>query len=361
MKITAVKTHLLQLEALTIKIGSMPRFKATGLLTQVQTDAGIDGWSLVHWNLSNKALKVFLDEALAKVVRKKDPFMIEEHFWNLYETSNRICFGIPQATAALEIALWDIVGKATKTPVYKLLGGKKTKAPAYASLPFGYSPKATAQTTGVAVDRGFTAVKVRIGKNVKKDAAVLKEVRDQFPDLTIMADVNSGYRSVREAIKLTEVAAKYELAWVEEVLQGESLAGLARVRAHSPVAVAGGENDFGMYRFHDVLEAGAYDIIQPDVTRNGFSQMKKIAALAEVRGVHTIPHIFGFGLILAANLHFIMSERTEWVEYPFIPEEFQLLAEPIMPDKRGFVHALEGPGLGVETDPEALAKYEVQL
>ncbi len=359
MIVTEVNTYVTQLEALTIKIGSMPRFKASGLYLQLKTDEGLEGWSLVHWNLSNNALKTFIDEALSKLLLKRDPFMREQIFWDVYNTSNRICFGIPQATAALDVALWDLVGQATKTPIYKLLGGMKTKAPAYASLPFGYSPKATAQSVGVAVNQGFKAVKIRIGDSPEKDEAVIKAVRDVYPDLTLMADVNSGYSSIREAIKLAKIAEKYNLKWIEEVLQGEDLEALARLRTNSNVDTAGGENDFGMYRFHDILSAGAYDILQPDVTRNGFTMMKKIEALALVRGVRVVPHIFGFGHIIAANLSFIMASATEWVEFPFYPEEFQLLEEPIRV-KDGFVEAIDKPGLGVKVHPDALGKYLVK-
>ncbi|MHA1731135.1 MAG: mandelate racemase/muconate lactonizing enzyme family protein [Promethearchaeota archaeon] len=361
MKITEVNTHLLQLEALTIKIGSMPRFKVTALCVNVKSDEGHEGWSLVHWNLSNLGLKSLIDESLRKLLLKKDPFMAERLFWDVYETSNRICFGIPQATAALDVAVWDLVGHATGTPLYKLLGGMKKKVRAYASLPFGYSPKATAQTVGVAVDKGFTAVKIRIGKSLKSDEAVLREVRDHFPDLPLMADVNSGYSNTRDATKCAQVAAKYGLEWLEEPLQGESLEALSRVRRESPVDVAGGENDFGIYRFHDVLKAGAYDIIQPDVTRNGFTQMKRIETLAEVRGVRLIPHIFGLGHVYAANLsHVLSSKNCDWMEFPFIPEEFQLLQEPVGIDSKGFVNAIEKPGLGVEFDPAAFEKYLVK-
>lgn len=100
MQITDVKTYILQLD-FKIKIGSMPRLQASGLYTNIKTDEGIDGWALSHWNLSNLAQKHFIDDALRKMVLKKDPFMVEEIFHELYQNSNRIMFGIPQATSAI--------------------------------------------------------------------------------------------------------------------------------------------------------------------------------------------------------------------------------------------------------------------
>lgn len=357
MKITDLKTYLLELD-FKIKIGSMPRLKATGLYTNIKTDDEIDGWALSHWNLSNLAQKQFIDEALKSLVLKKDPFMVEEIYHTLYQNSNRIMFGIPQSTSAIMIACWDIIGKATKQPIYKLLGGRKTKIRCYASMPRGYSAKAAVGAVQAALDLGgFKAVKLRIGNGLKKDDALMGAVRDIFPDIDIMVDANSAYQSVNEALKIANICAKYNITWLEEPIPTDNLNGLAKIREKSPVEIAGGENDMGIFRFEDILSRGCFDIIQPDVTRSGgFLQLKKIDAMAEVKGVRCIPHIFGFGHILAANLHFIMSTRCDWCEFPFIPDEYQLLEEPIQVEK-GFVKAIEKPGLGVEINREMFDEH----
>jgi len=327
----------------------MPRFDVTGLYINLITDEGIDGWALSHWNLSNLAQKQFIDEALRKLVVKKDPFMVDEIYHDMYQSTNRIMFGIPQATSAIEVACWDIIGKTTKQPIYKLLGGRKNKVKCYASMPRGYSPKAAAGAVKAALDLGgFKAVKLRIGDGPKEDDTLMKEVRDAFPDIDIMVDANSAYQSVNEALKVAKSCYKYNITWLEEPIPTDNLNGLAIIREKSPVEIAGGENDMGIFRFEDIISRGSFDIIQPDVTRSGgFLQLKKIDAMAEVKGIRCIPHIFGFGHILAANLHFIMSSRCEWCEFPFIPDEYQLLEEPIKAEK-GFVKALDKPGLGVD-------------
>jgi len=348
MIITDVKTHLLELD-FKIKIGSMPRFQASGLYTQLITDEGIEGWALSHWNLSNHAQKRFIEEALKRLVVKKDPFMVEEIFHEIYQNSNRIMFGIPQATSAIEIACWDIIGKATGQPIYKLLGGRKKKVKCYASMPRGYKAKAAAGVVEAAVDiGGFKGVKLRIGNGPKKDEKLLQAVRDSFPNIDIMVDANSAYHSVYDALEIAKICEKYDVNWLEEPIPTDNLKGLAKIRDSSPIPIAGGENDMGIYRFEDILSSNSFDIIQPDVTRSGgFLQLKKIDAMAEVRGVRCIPHIFGFGHILASNLHFIMSSRCEWCEFPFIPDQYQLLEDPIRVEK-GYVNALNQPGLGVE-------------
>jgi len=352
MKITDINTHLLELD-FKIKIGSMPRFKATGLYINIKTDENIDGWALSHWNLSNAAQKQFIDEALSRLILNKDPFMTEDIFHTIYHSSNRIMFGIAPSTSAIQVALWDIIGKATGQPIYKLLGGRKRRVRAYASMPRGYKAKAAAGAVEAAVDLGgFKGVKLRIGNGVKNDEKLLRAVRESFPKINIMVDANSAYESVPESLEIAKICDKYNITWLEEPMPSDNLNGLARLREKSPVEIAGGENDMGIFRFEDVLSKGTYDIIQPDVTRSGgYLQLKKIDAMAEVKGVRCIPHIFGFGHILAANLHFIMSSRCDWCEFPFIPDEYQLLEEPIKVEK-GYLKALEKPGLGVEINKQ---------
>jgi L-alanine-DL-glutamate epimerase-like enolase superfamily enzyme len=339
-----------------IKIGSMPRFQASGLYTNLKTDEGIEGWALSHWNLSNLGQKNLIDETLKKLVLNKDPFMVEEIYHELYQNSNRIMFGIAPATSALEIACWDIIGKATKQPIYKLLGGRKKEVKCYASVLRGYKPKPAVKTVENAVNQGFQAVKLRIGEGIKEDEEVIREVRNAFPDIQIMVDANSGYQSVNEALKVAQICDKYNVTWLEEPIPTDNLNGLAKIKAKSPVQIAGGENDMGIFRFEDILSKDCFDIVQPDVSRSGgFLQVKKIDAMAEVKGVQCIPHIFGFGHILASNLHLIMASRCEWCEFPFYPEEFQMLEEPIKCEK-GKVKALEKPGLGVEINKEMFEK-----
>jgi len=355
MIITEVNSFLVRLD-FKIKIGSMPRFKADGLYINLKTDEGIEGWALSHWNLSNAAQKVYFNDVLKKFLINKDPFMTEAIFNDIYTSSNRILFGIAQSTSAAQIACWDIIGKATKQPIYKLLGGRKKEVNCYASILKAYKPKPAVKTVENAVLRGFKAVKLRIGMGVHKDEEVLKEVRNVFPDIEIMVDANSAYQSVSEALKVADICDKYNVTWLEEPIPTDNLNGLAKIKAKSPVQIAGGENDMGIFRFEDILSRDCFDIVQPDVTRSGgFLQLKKIDAMAEVKGVQCIPHIFGFGHILLANLHFIMASRCEWCEFPFYPEEFQMLEEPIKCVK-GKVQAIEKPGLGLEINREMFEK-----
>ncbi len=342
----------------SIKIGAMPRIPASGTLVEVETDDGIVGYSMTHLPVSDRALARYIEDVLAKIVVGKDPFMVEAIWRDMYNTCNRILFGIAQATSAVECAIWDIIGKALKTPVYRLLGGFKEKVRAYASFPFALKPKAASQMAETARKRGFNAVKVRIGEGLGKDEEIIKTVREEHPDIEIMVDANSGYETVREAVRLSEICEAYNVRWLEEPLPSDNLSALAELRARSSVDIAGGENDFSIFRFKEVLDAGAYDIVQPDATRcGGILQCRKIAAMAEAYGVEATPHIFGFGLVMAANLQVIAaSYNSPWMEYPLFPEEFYMLEEPIRVED-GYAVVPKEPGLGVRLNFETVERF----
>jgi L-alanine-DL-glutamate epimerase-like enolase superfamily enzyme len=361
MKITDVQTTVVKVPV-SIKIGAMPKFSATGTFVTIRTDEGIEGTALTHFSFSDIALATYIESALKPVLLGQDPFLVEAISKTIYNYTNRIMFGIPQATSVVEVALWDIIGKSLHKPIYKLLGGHKEKVSAYASLLFWMLPMQLANTAKVAMDQGFKAVKIRIGKSLKEDEDCIKAVRSVSPDLHIMADANSAYDDVKDALKLADICSKYGVEWLEEPLPSDDIDSLAELRSRSCVPIVGGENDFGVYRFREILEKKAYDIIQPDVTRSGgYIAVRKIGGMAESVGVKCVPHIFGFGLIAAANLQMIGAlSNCEWMESPFFPREFYLTKQLMTPDREGFVEIPQGPGLGIELDWEAINKYKIK-
>jgi L-alanine-DL-glutamate epimerase-like enolase superfamily enzyme len=344
---------------LTIKIGAMPKFKITGTILRIKTDEGIEGIAGTHFVNADEALVTHI-KRWGKMLLNNDPFDIERIWRDIYNTQNRILFGIPHAISVIDCALWDLKGKALGKPVYQLLGGYQHKVKAYASFPWWVNPVQLKGYIEPAMQRGFKAVKVRIGKDLEWDERVLKTVRDLGGnELEIMADVNSGY-SMREALKIARVAERLDLRWLEEPLPSDDLDSLSELRARVDVPIAGGENDSFTWRFREILEKAAYDIIQPDVTRSGgITEVKKIAALAESYGKTCNNHIFGVGLIQYANLQLIGAiSNCPYMEYPFFPQEFLLTKAPIELDSDGNAVLPQTPGLGFELDEELLKKYE---
>jgi L-alanine-DL-glutamate epimerase-like enolase superfamily enzyme len=361
LKIIDVRTIVAKVPV-SIKIGAMPKFAATGTFVRINTNEGIEGTALTHFSFSDIALSTYIESALKPMLLGRDPFEVEEIAKAIYDCTNRIMFGIPQATSVVEVALWDLIGKSLGKPIYKLLGGHKEKVRAYASFLFWMSPKQLANTAKIAIDQGFKAVKIRIGKSLKDDEDCIKAVREVSPDLKIMADANSAYCNVKDALRLGDICTKYDVEWLEEPLPSDDLYSLSELRSRSAVSIAGGENDFGVHRFREVLDKRAYDIIQPDVTRSGGCiAVRKIGGMAESVSVKCVPHIFGFGLIVAANLQMIGAlNNCDWMESPFYPREFYLIKQVIAPDKEGFVEIPQNPGLGVDADWDEINKYKVR-
>jgi D-galactarolactone cycloisomerase len=344
---------------LDIKIGAMPKFKITGTILRIKTDEGFEGIAGTHFVNADSALVAHI-KAWQKILLKQDPLDIEKIWRDIYNTQNRILFGIPHAISVIDCALWDLKGKIWGKPVYQILGGYQHKIKAYASFPWWVNPVQLKSFLEPAMEKGFKAVKVRIGKDLEWDERVLKTVRDLGGNsLEIMADVNSGY-SFRDALKIARVAERLDLCWLEEPLPSDDLNGLAELRRKVDIDIAGGENDAFAWRFRDILEKGAYDIIQPDVTRSGgITEVKKIAALAESFGKLCITHIFGIGPMQYADLQMLAAiSNAPYMEYPFFPSEFLMTKEPIELDKEGYALLPNRPGLGFDLDEDILKKYQ---
>ncbi|MHA1270701.1 MAG: mandelate racemase/muconate lactonizing enzyme family protein [Candidatus Helarchaeota archaeon] len=343
---------------LTIKIGAMPKFKITGSVVKVVADEGYTGIAGTHFVNSDNALVAHINR-WKKFVIKQDPFNIEKIWRDLYNNINRILLGIPHAISVIDCALWDLVGKVLNKPVYKILGGFRSKIPAYASLPWWVKPRQLESYLNGIIERGFNGVKVRIGKDLEWDTKVLEKARDLGGnDFHIMADVNSGY-NFRQALKIGRICERLDLDWLEEPVPSDDLLSSVELRRKLDVPIAGGENDAFLYRFREILDKRAYDIIQPDVTRcGGITEVKKIAALAETYGIECTPHIFGFGPIQFANLQVIGAiPNCNWMEYSYIPQEF-LMTNAIEIDKDGNAVIPELPGLGFEFDENGFNKYK---
>jgi L-alanine-DL-glutamate epimerase-like enolase superfamily enzyme len=343
---------------LSIKIGAMPKFKITGSVVKVYSNDGNIGIGGTHFVNSDNALVAHI-ERWKKFIEKQQVFNIQKIWRDLYDNVNRILLGIPHAISVVDCAIWDLIGKIVNQPVYKILGGFRQKVPAYASLPWWVNPKPLESYFNGILDRGFKAAKVRIGKNIEWDTKVLEKARDVGGnDFHIMCDVNSGY-NFKSALKIARVCERLDIEWLEEPLPSDDLDGYRELRQKVDVPIAGGENDAFTWRFREILEKRAYDIIQPDVTRSGgITEVKKIAALAEASGVECTPHIFGFGLIQYANLQLAGSiPNCNWMEYSYIPPEF-LMTEPIEIDKAGNAVIPDKPGLGFDFDEQAFNKYK---
>jgi len=259
------------------------------------------------------------------------------------------------ALSGIELALWDLQGKASGCSVADLLGGAcRRRVRAYASLPPYRSRAGVERAVANALARGFTAIKVH-----EKDLALLKTARQAAgDDIDLMLDVNCAW-SVEEAIKAIRELEHPRLSWIEEpVWPPDDYEGLRRARAEVRTPFACGENESTSAGFARAAEA--CDIIQPSVTKmGGLQAMLKVAEIANARGVVLAPHSYYFGPGLAATLQFIACTLSvSMIEIPFTELAAPLLAQPVRAVD-GFAEVSNEPGLGADPDPETLRRYAV--
>jgi len=327
------------------------------ILVRVTTDDGLTGWGECFAYGATEAVCHVVDDALAPIVLGQDPTQIE----NLVDRMHRALMiwgrrGLAMmAVSGVELACWDLVGKARNVPVYELLGGLcQSRARVYASLLRYDTPTQVRQAVSAALVLGHTAIKLH-----QIDVESVAGAREVTGDgVELMLDTNCPW-SVEEAIRVGRRLERFDLRWLEEpVWPPEDYAGLARVRAALRIPIATGENDATVYGFRDLIGQGAADIAQPSVTKvGGLLEMKKIAALAAAANVTLVPHSFYFGPGLAATLHFVASSPgIPYVEFPGTQLVTSLMAEPIR-FAGGAVIVPDRPGLGADPDPSVLSRY----
>ncbi len=358
MRITGVEAVPL---AIPLAPATPPSPWATGIgrqvLVRVTTDEGLTGWGECFGYGVPLAVCAVVEEALAPLVVGQDPTRIE----HLVDAMQRALMiwgrrGLAMmAVSGVELALWDLTGKARGVPVYQLLGGLcQSHARVYASLLRYETPEKVRQAVSATLTLGFTAIKLH-----QTDVASVAGARELVGDgVELMLDTNCPW-SVEDAIRIGQQLERYDLRWLEEpVWPPEDYDGLARVRSALRIPIACGENEATAFAFKAILDAGAADILQPSVTKvGGILEMKKVATLAAVAGATFVPHSFYFGPGLAATLHVVASTpNVPYVEFPPGRLAAPLLADPIR-CAGGAVTIPDRPGLGADPDPDTLARF----
>ncbi|MFN2533532.1 MAG: mandelate racemase/muconate lactonizing enzyme family protein [Pyrinomonadaceae bacterium] len=306
---------------------------------------------------------------LRSILIGADPFGVERIMSKL-----RYAAFIGPKPWAIEIALWDVIGQACGQPIYRLLGGSQDRVKAYVSTVQLKSPAEHAEDARNFLAQGFRAIKLRAHRlDPREDLDVVREVRKAIGDeMEIMVDANQAWAtepplwSKQTALWMAKELEKLDVKWLEEPLPKDDLRGLAELTRQVGIPIAGGELEWGIYRFRDLLEAEAYDIVQPDPHWcGGILESRKISALAEASNKFCILHTGGIGgLWAAANLQVTGAiPNCPYFEYLYEPAIWTpeirdvLLQEPIRISTDGYVEIPQGPGLGVKINEDAIARY----
>lgn len=387
MKISKVSTYIARVplgkERFYSSQCAFPERKS--MIVCVETSDGLIGWGEGGQYGPGEPVAACIDHVLAPALLGQDP-RDRRRLWHQMYSGTRD-FGqkgaYVEAMSALDIAFWDITGKALGEPVSRLLGGAfRDRIPAYATgcyyrgedyLDAGASLSKLAEEAKSYTDAGFKILKMKVGLlTVEQDLQRVEAVRAAIgPDCALLIDANHAYNSVT-AVRMGKGLERYDVRWFEEPVPPEDRDGYRKVRASITVPVAGGECEFTRWGFRDLLTGGCVDIAQPDIcVAGGLSEWINILALCESFTVPVIPHVWGSGVALAAALQALAAlppmphtanpvplQNEAVVEFDRNPNPLRddLLTAPIrLVD--GHVLVPSGPGLGIEVNHELLEEY----
>lgn len=341
-------------------------------IVQVHTDEGLTGIAegLRHVGV----LRAYIDDQIKPLIVGLDPVQPRQ-IWEILSlgTGEHATGFPPQVVGAIDIACWDITGKAAGLPLYALFGGAhRTEIPLYWSRGFGCrkSPEQILEEVQEGYEKGFRAFKVRMDwRNYRQDSdpahdlAIFQKCREWLPDdIPLGFDANCGY-SVPTAIEQGRRFEQLGIAHFEEPLPQYDLPGLRQVVDALDCAVSTGEQETSAWRFRDLIELGNPDILQPDILNvGGLSELRRIFEMAVVHNKVVMPHSPNIGVNALASLH-AYSTVTNAVRPHEYSEEFtgpigrvaELFVEPIVPEG-GVIRLANRPGLGLELDQKALRK-----
>lgn len=380
MRITDIKTHVLSTPLDVEFAFSMGWVKRRStMIVELVTDDGITGWgeSLCHGLQPPDIAATIVHSALKPLVVGEDPFDVDVLWERMYNRTRP--FGqkgaVPNAISAIDIAIWDCLGRALNKPIHKLLGGAwRTDVQPYAT---GFYRRRGVAYPADAVDearrhlsKGFTAMKLKIGFGVEDDIAYVHAVRDAIgPQPLLMVDANHAY-PVGAARRLLKAFEPAKIHWFEEPISPEDIDGYKELKSLTDIYLAAGENEFTKIGFREWVSRRAVDILQPDIcSAGGFTECRKIAALAQAWHTPIVPHVWASGIGLAASLQWLatlppaplaLNPIEPMLEYDQSDHPFrQDLIFGAITMQDGRVRIPDGPGLGVEIDRRVLERYAI--
>ena len=341
------------------------------LVVEIYSDDGFVG--IGNAALAPQVTKQAIDLYLKPLLLGQNPWDIEflwQHMYRKTMAFGRKGIGMV-AISALDIALWDLLGKSARQPVYRLLGGRtKQRIPVYASRLYATESAALAAEAVRYKNEGYKAMKLRFGwgpadgaEGMQRNVELVRTVREAVgDDIDIMADAYMGW-TLDYAKRMLPLLEKFHLRWLEEPVIPDDIQGYAELKSSGRIPIAGGEHEFTLYGFRDLLQARAVDYIQFDTNRvGGITQARKIAALAEAYSVPVIPHagqMHNYHIVMA-SLNSPMAEYFPKVDVEVGNELFWYLFAGEPEAKDGFIDLDDDtPGLGLTILDTAAQDFEI--
>ena len=388
MKIISIKSHVLRYE-LEKELGYSQQYYKyrTTHLVEIETDEGITGWGEC-FGPGNIALanKYIIEKVIQPLIKGEDPTN-KEYIWhkvyNLLRDSGQK--GMPiQALSGVDIALWDILSKKAKLPLYQLIGGKtNNQIPVY-----GYGMMFQKKSVNELVElfkdeakkikeKNFKAMKMKIGLGPQDDLKLVKAVRDEIGDqFKLMVDANHAYNK-NDAMYVGKGLDEMDIFWFEEPVAPEDYEGYKELKENLKTSIAGGEAEFTRFGWNQLIKNRCIDIAQPEVCGlGGITEYLKVSALAQSNFIPIVNHVWGSALSVAVNIHLLTSmpdmpgglfSTKSMLEFDttskniFITdlaeEKFSILDQ--VKNNDGYVKPLENIGIGINPNREFIKKWQV--
>jgi D-galactarolactone cycloisomerase len=366
--VTAFPTSFPVSERAGERLGIGKVVKRDAVVVRVRTTDGLVGWGESHHARSPGTVGHLVNSTLKDLVVGLDA-ADTVGVWTTIYTAQLASHGLGAAAAiamsGIDMALWDIRGKAVGWPVYRLLGGASRPVEAYAGgVALGWSePGFLVDEVWPLVERGYRAVKLRIGDDPVDDLARISAVRSAFPALEILADANTAY-DLEDVRRIAPGLRDQQVGWLEEPFPPHDHRSYAAAARFAGVPLAAGENHYTRFEFHRLIEDGAVSVLQPDLSKSGgLTEVQRIAALASAWKLPLNPHTASTGLNMAATVHLLAAtENAGYFEADVSHDNLfrdELVSSSITVRPDGTVLPPEGPGLGVEVDEDFLAAHPV--
>jgi len=367
MKIVDIKTHYVTvpyIEPNALAVGTIT--KGSSIIIQVHTDDGIVGLGEAR---GYNHIMAMIESEIIPLVVGEDPFNIERIVLKYLHSVTALLSdmeGASEAIGGVEMALWDILGKKMGIPVYQLIGGKfRDKIPISAFMNLKNIDEVV-QDAKVAAKQGYKTIKLKVGRDLEEDIALLAKVREAVgPGIELRVDANGSW-TPGTAVRQIRKMEKYDPQFIEQPVARYDMIGLAYVRSKSHIPIAVCEGGLTLYRLSDIIRREAADFISTDPLRlGGILMFKKAAHMAEAAGIPLVTHASRLGVSKAVWLHLCISTPNAMYANDILASNgvgFRGSVDDLVDIKfeheNGYLKVPEGPGWGVELNEDAMKKYK---
>ena len=350
-----------------VALGIGTAIKRDAVLVKVTTSGGLIGWGEAHHGRAHTAVAKLIDTTLRQLVLGMDADDVSGVWDRMYRfqlASHGMGAGACLAMSGIDMALWDIRGKAAGVPLYRLLGGSRKGIPAYAGgVSLGYQPpQQLVEEARTSLERGYKALKLRVGDAPARDVERVRAVREAYgPALVILTDANIGY-TLDDVRRVMPALDELGVGWLEEPFPAHDHRSYREAKGFGRTPLAAGENHYTRFEFSRVIEDGSISILQPDLSKcGGITEALRIAAMASAWKLPIHPHSSMTGLNHAATIHFLAAIHNGGYFEGDVSKankfRDELVSNPGEVDAEGRVWPLEAPGIGLEVNEDFLAKH----